>query len=40
MPPRERSTTDRPGIYNIVDDGGSVSNAPRSQELGWQPGSW
>jgi nucleoside-diphosphate-sugar epimerase len=26
-----------PGIYNVVDDGGSVSNARARQELGWQP---
>ena len=26
-----------PGIYNIVDDGGSVSNARAREELGWQP---
>lgn len=27
-----------PGIYNVVDDGGSVSNRHACQELGWQPG--
>lgn len=27
-----------PGIYNIVDDGGSVSNARAREALGWQPG--
>ena len=27
-----------PGVYNIVDDGGSVSNARARAELGWQPG--
>ena len=28
-----------PGIYNVVDDGGSVSNARAREELGWQPGA-
>jgi nucleoside-diphosphate-sugar epimerase len=27
------------GIYNIVDDGGSVSNARARRTLGWAPGS-
>ena len=27
-----------PGIYNIVDDGGSVNNARAREELGWRPG--
>ena len=27
-----------PGVYNIVDDGGPVSNARARRELGWQPG--
>ena len=27
-----------PGIYNVVDDGGSVSNVRAREELGWQPG--
>ena len=27
-----------PGIYNVVDDGGSVSNARAREELGWHPG--
>lgn len=26
-----------PGIYNVVDDGGSVSNERARQVLGWQP---
>ena len=29
----------RPGFYNVVDDGGSVSNARARNELGWQPTS-
>ena len=28
------------GIYNIVDDGGSVSNARARRTLGWAPGSY
>jgi len=27
----------RPGVYNIVDDGGTVSNAKARAELGWRP---
>ena len=27
-----------PGTYNIVDDGGRVTNLKARQELGWQPG--
>lgn len=27
----------RPGVYNIVDDGGGVSNALARAELGWDP---
>lgn len=29
----------RPGVYNIVDDGGGVSNALARAELGWDPGA-
>jgi nucleoside-diphosphate-sugar epimerase len=27
-----------PGVYNIVDDGGAVSNAKARAALGWDPG--
>lgn len=29
----------RPGAYNVVDDGGGVSNARARLELGWEPGA-
>lgn len=32
------ATRGRQGIYNIVDDGGGVSNALTRRELGWDPG--
>lgn len=27
-----------PGIYNVVDDGGTAANAKARRELGWEPG--
>jgi nucleoside-diphosphate-sugar epimerase len=32
------ATRGEPGVYNIVDDGGPVSNERARRELGWQPG--
>lgn len=31
------ATLGRSGVYNIVDDGGPVSNARARRELGWEP---
>ena len=31
-------TAGAPGVYNIVDDGGPVSNERARRALGWEPG--